>query len=161
VSGLLDVTVDFDISDLESTYDRGRAELVANVKKAVRAAATEGLAEAIATRRYHDRTGHLTGTARTRLIESTIDGAKSEIEWPVAYADAVDGGTRPHVIEAKNAPLLRFYWPKIGGLFVGKRVNHPGTQPTGFAGVAYHKAERVIERDVSAAIRQLEVVLSH
>lgn len=60
----------------------------------------------------------------------------------------VTGGTRPHVIEAKNAPFLVFatgYIPhtKPGGIYGGpgraygdirrkERVDHPGTKPRRF-----------------------------
>lgn len=39
----------------------------------------------------------------------------------VEYAEAIEFGARPHVIEAKNAKVL-----SNGKRFFGKRVNHPG-----------------------------------
>jgi hypothetical protein len=53
------------------------------------------------------------------------------------YAPMVEFGTRPHVIEAKNASVLA---NKKTGQFFGKRVNHPGT-----------KANPFMERIVAAA----------
>jgi len=39
----------------------------------------------------------------------------------VEYASAIEFGSRPHVIEAKNKKVL-----SNGKMFFGKRVNHPG-----------------------------------
>jgi hypothetical protein len=41
----------------------------------------------------------------------------------------LEEGTKPHLIEARNAPVLAFFWPKINAWFFGKRVNHPGNKP--------------------------------
>ena len=38
-------------------------------------------------------------------------------------------GTVPHIIAARNKPLLVFYWPKVGQVVGLERVNHPGTRP--------------------------------
>lgn len=83
-------------------------------------------------------------SAKGTVLIRLADGAVGEMSWPTKYASFVDAGTRPHPIEARRKPNLAFYWPKMGGLFVGKRVNHPGTQAYGFAGLAYHKAEAVL-----------------
>lgn len=40
----------------------------------------------------------------------------------------VEYPTAEHLIVARNAPELVFYWPKIGGIFRGRAVNHPGTK---------------------------------
>lgn len=69
----------------------------------------------------------------------------------------VDRGTRPHVIEAKNAPLLRFQGPyhaktKVnvissyqggrGKVWVAKkRVNHPGTEARNFSHIIFTRVQ--------------------
>jgi hypothetical protein len=40
----------------------------------------------------------------------------------------VEYPTAPHPIVARTAPELVFYWPKIGGVFRGRAVHHPGTR---------------------------------
>lgn len=90
----------------------------------------------------------LTQTAEGRVLIRLADGAVGEMRWPQRYASFVDAGTRPHVIEARRKPNLVFFWPKIGGIFVGKRVNHPGTQAYGFAGLAYLKADAVLRAEI-------------
>lgn len=37
--------------------------------------------------------------------------------------------TKPHRIEAKNAPALVFFWERQNRMFVGPSVNHPGSTP--------------------------------
>jgi hypothetical protein len=62
----------------------------------------------------------------------------------VPYAGYVMYGTKPHVIRARRAPALRFYWPKVGRVVFFKKVNHPGT-----------KANRFLERAMNRAAREL------
>lgn len=50
----------------------------------------------------------------------------------VDYTLFVDQGTKPHKIEAKNAPYLVFFWPKVGRIVHFKSVNHPGNRPYRF-----------------------------
>lgn len=59
-----------------------------------------------------------------------IDNTSAYITNDHHAAVWLDEGTKPHVIEAKNAKALRF---EIGGqVLFRKRVNHPGTKPTHF-----------------------------
>src|SRR6202043_190641 len=69
------------------------------------------------------RTGFLTQSFRAELTEGML-------QWfPTAsYAPFVEFGTKPHVIEAKNAKAL--YWN--GAAHPVRKVNHPGTQPNAF-----------------------------
>jgi len=142
--------VDFDLSEIEAACHAYEQHLVRAVHQAVEAAVKAGVREAVTRRRYKDRTGQLTQSASGTVLVRLADGAVGEMSWPVKYASYVDAGTRPHVIEARRKPNLVFDWPKIGGLFVGKRVNHPGTPAYGFAGLAYHKAEAVLAAEIEA-----------
>lgn len=40
----------------------------------------------------------------------------------------LEEGTRPHVIAARFAPSLVFFWAKMGRWVAFKQVNHPGTK---------------------------------
>jgi len=57
----------------------------------------------------------------------------------VDYAAAVHEGARPHVIRARRASLLRFYWPKVGRVVFFPKVNHPGNRPNPFLSNAAHR----------------------
>lgn len=48
------------------------------------------------------------------------------------YAIPVHEGARPHVIRARRAPMLRFYWEKVGRNVAFRSVNHPGSAPRPF-----------------------------
>lgn len=48
------------------------------------------------------------------------------------YSAPVHEGARPHVIRARNAPVLSFFWPKVGRRVAFKSVNHPGNAPNPF-----------------------------
>ena len=59
------------------------------------------------------------------------DGESAMIYATAPYAAFVEDGTKPHVIEARNAKALRFRG-KDGQFIFRKRVNHPGTAPRKF-----------------------------
>lgn len=63
----------------------------------------------------------------------------------VSHTLFMDQGTKPHVIAAKNAPVLTFFWPKVGRVVHFKSVHHPGTKPYKF-----------LERGLEAALRMWE-----
>jgi hypothetical protein len=71
---------------------------------------------------------------------SRMTGANS------GYAMADDQGASPHVIRARNAPLLRFYWRRIGRQFEGLSVYHPGNRPYHWAMGGLRSAMRTWQR---------------
>jgi len=51
-------------------------------------------------------------------------------------------GTKAHVIPARRAPALRFWWdkgPRGPDIYYFKSVNHPGTKPNKFISRAYRR----------------------
>ncbi len=54
-------------------------------------------------------------------------GFSATISTDVEYAQSIEYGSRPHVIEVKNAKVLT-----DGVHFFGKKVNHPGNRPMPF-----------------------------
>lgn len=48
------------------------------------------------------------------------------------YAIPVHEGSRPHRITARRAPMLSFYWSKVGRHVTFFSVNHPGTKARPF-----------------------------
>lgn len=145
------ITIDFDLSDIAQKVEAFDRELVLGVQRAVTTAAEKGMETSKRTRRYKDRTGKLTGGAKVERGAPVPRGAESVMVWDAPYASFVDGGTRPHTIRARNAPWLVFFWPRVGRVVAFKSVNHPGTRPTGFAGVAYHQAEQTLQAECEAA----------
>lgn len=81
---------EIDLSDLAGACQEADTALQLGAAKAVTQAATEGLAEAKARRRYKDRTWRLTNTATaTPLVVSGLH-PEALIFWPMPYAKIVD-----------------------------------------------------------------------
>lgn len=57
---------------------------------------------------------------------------ESRVTASAPYARFVHEGTRPHIIRARNAKALHFYWPKVGREVFFKSVSHPGTRANPF-----------------------------
>lgn len=151
-------TVEIDEAGLRRAAREGQAQRVLSAHRAVEIAATEGLAQSKARRRYKDRTGNLTRLATARAVEASPQGGLAEIVWPVPYAAAVDEGTKPHEIRPRRRTFLRFEFG--GSPIFARKVNHPGTRPTGFAGDAAMSAERVLIREVEESFVDLEHLLN-
>lgn len=65
----------------------------------------------------------------------------------------LESGARPHVIEAKRAKALYFFWERLGMNVAFKRVNHPG-----FPGRSY--MESTFDENRDAYTEQLRVALA-
>lgn len=145
------VTVD---SDLAAQWQRTMAHLAEGIREAVQTACREGVGEAKSVRTFKDRTGNLYSSIRYQLDEVTTLGAiatmSAGLEPKASYASFVEGGTRAHTITVRRADALR--WEDNDGVHFARSVHHPGTRPYPFMGPAYLKAERVLEREINAAI---------
>jgi hypothetical protein len=78
--------------------------------------------------RPRTKSNHLRDTIVKRLIN--VGGV------PVVQVGSSDPiallhheGTVPHPIHARRAPLLVFWWDRIGATVYTRSVNHPGTKP--------------------------------
>lgn len=150
--------LEIDLSDVKRACAEGNAQQIRVAREAPVTAAVEGQNQAIANRRYKDRSGDLTGKAYVSAPKVDDRGAETAMVWPVRYASIVDGGSRPHEIRPRRATFLRFDGP--GGPIYARAVKHPGTKPYAFAGEAARIAERVLIREVEVGFRELEEVLS-
>lgn len=65
----------------------------------------------------------------------------------------LEDGTRPHEIVAKNAPVLAFYWDRIGGMAFFKRVMHPGFAGVRYTADAFAEVEPEIKSEINRAVR--------
>ncbi len=119
------------------------------IQRAVNMAATEGAAEAKTRHQFTNRTGDLERSIAALHDTATRQDYGSEIVALKKYASWVENGTRPHVISAKNVKALHFIWKDVPVFF--KRVNHPGSKPHVYMGLAYFKAQRVLQRESELA----------
>jgi hypothetical protein len=66
----------------------------------------------------------------------------------------LEDGTRPHVIAAKNAAALYFFWDKLGKFVSFKQVNHPGFKGIHYTLNAFQSMETEIEQAIAKAARE-------
>lgn len=89
-------------------------------------------------------TGHLRRSifgGLVRDLHGQIDAGLHEQGANVHYADAVESGTRPHVIVPRTKRALAF---KVGGVTViRRRVNHPGTRGLHMFANAHRKLQQI------------------
>lgn len=73
------------------------------------------------------------GTLRDSIVKRVVTTSSGDVAVEVGSSDEValihHEGTEPHVIAARLAPKLVFYWAAAGGVVAFTRVNHPGTKP--------------------------------
>ncbi len=81
------------------------------------------------TNEFRNKTWKLRTSTKATVNRFALKG---RIRNATHYASYIEEGTKPHVIQARKAPLLRFYWTRHGFWFAGKKVNHPGTKPRPF-----------------------------
>lgn len=66
----------------------------------------------------------------------------------------LEKGTRPHVIVARNASALFFFWDKLGRNVSFKSVNHPGFRGIQYAANAFRGMRGEIVASISRAVRE-------
>ncbi|MHB1937070.1 MAG: hypothetical protein ACYCOR_10850 [Acidobacteriaceae bacterium] len=145
----LTVTVDWGpLNDLLARLTGG-AEM--NLQQLIQESADSltGQLRATAPVRKNPGAGVLGGTLRDSLVFDV--GQLGATLLGVEYAQYVIQGTVPHPIDAKNAPELVFFWEKIGAVFHGPHVNHPGTRPNDFRFRALENAVNMGELELVAA----------
>ena len=77
----------------------------------------------------------------------------------VPYLPYVLGGTRPHVIAARNAKALRWIPNRgHGPVMFAKSVNHPGTKPNDFPERAIAPVQTQILQSFVDAVREATLV---
>jgi hypothetical protein len=77
------------------------------------------------------RTGQ-TRDATSVSVRREGQGFRFTAQAETEYASFTSKPTRPHVIRAVRAKVLRFDWPEAGGIVYFPQVNHPGTRGTGW-----------------------------
>lgn len=85
--------------------------------------------------------------------------ARVSLDWTGPAAKKLvpfwlEEGTKPHVIQARNAKVLAFYWDKIGGMFFGPKVNHPGTRAYKLFQTAYDAQKANIRLQIELAVKE-------
>ena len=120
----------------------------------VQEAALDGAEHARQAGRFTDRTGDLRRSIRVLGARRTAEGAEGSFGTDKPYAPAVEGGQKPHTIQARRAAALR--WEQGGEIRYARLVHHPGAAARPFMGPGALKAEAALyartERHVAGAI---------
>ncbi len=74
---------------------------------------------------------------------------RAEVKAKAPYAQFVEEGTRPHVIEARRRTTMRFV--QNGAVRFARIVHHPGTKATHFMAHAQERATPLLERLMAEA----------
>jgi hypothetical protein len=97
------------------------------------------------------------GTGASKEGDGKLSANPGELESIVGtnvdYAPAIEFGTKPHVIEPKNAKALHF---KIGGVDIfAKKVNHPGFKGESFLRFAALKGKKYFEDTTTRELNKI------
>ena len=103
---------------------------------------------------FKPKTGRLQRGQQFRVVRLR-GGRLLRLYNEVPYANPIDKGSVPHVIRARYAPALHFYWARMGRWFTGPKVNHPGNKPYKFGYRAWRSAYRVEGQELSQRMRAL------
>lgn len=102
---------------------------------------------------FKPHTGNLQKQTKSKVVRLS-SGRVLRITNDAAYAGAIDGGARPHVITPKRGKFLRFIG-RNGRTVFARRVNHPGNKPYRFLYYATDAANRVFRADIERRMADL------
>jgi hypothetical protein len=85
-------------------------------------------------------TGHLQSMIRPMRGKWGTKELEGRVVAIPKHAIYVHNGTRPHTIIPTRAPLLVFFWAKMGRVVTFGKVNHPGTVENPFLARALKRA---------------------
>ncbi len=103
---------------------------------------------------FTPRTGNLQKKTTARVVR-TKGGRVLKLDNKAEYADAIDGGARPHVITAKSGGFLRFFWAKHRKWVMARKVNHPGNRAYRFMYRAWNSAGRMERQELERGMREI------
>lgn len=115
----------------------------------------EGVNEAKTNHTFRNQTGELEESIEGNALGWQGDTFKGVMRAKAKHASFVEGGTTAHMIVGNLN--LSFVWK--GEPVIFRYVNHPGTKPMPFMGLAYNKAERVIIREIELSVERAQARL--
>lgn len=92
------------------------------------------------------------GKARQSIVGKQESPLSGRVTMGVKYGKFIEFGTKPHVITARGRSLVA----KIGGkkVFLGKRVNHPGSKAYPFWNPAIKATKKQVPIELKKQINQ-------
>jgi hypothetical protein len=114
-----------DVSSLRPNHKQFIQAVKATIQTALKNAGREAQDQVIASTAFK-------GEKVKHTVYYRINGQIVQIYTANKIARFMESGTVPHIIRARKARFLSFFWKKVNAQFIGKQVNHPGTKPTLF-----------------------------
>ena len=142
------------IGKLKAAHRRFLPEHYRLLEREIRDAQQFGLDHQRAHATFKTRTGKLQSGTRTRQQKL---GRRRVVTFSnaVRYAHPIDLGARPHVIRARRARALRFFWPRVGRVVSFRSVNHPGNRAYRWLWRATRASGRIFEQGMSVGMQQI------
>lgn len=99
-------------------------------------------------------TTHLLPAIKSQMVENAAEIYGRVYVDPSMFkpvvAHTLESGSRAHVITARNAPALSFFWEKLGRRVSFRSVNHPG-----FVGRSYMQSSLdEMKAEITAGLEQ-------
>ena len=141
------------LDELERQHDRFLAENERAIADALGIAGLFAIEHVQQHPEFKPHTGNLQKKTQAKVVR-TSGGRLLRITNTAAYAGAIDGGAKPHVIVPRKAKLLRFVG-RDGRTVFTRRVNHPGNKPYRFLYYATDAANRVFRADIERRLTDL------
>lgn len=158
------MSVSIDTSGMRALVGRTQAALLNLCEDVANEGGDETVLHAKAQPNFRDRTGALRSSIKASPAVVGRNMALAEVRASTPYAAHVEWGTQPHPIAARalnprnkgGKMRLIFWWERMGYLFVGKRVNHPGTSGRYYmsrgARAAYYRMLKAADAGVSRVV---------
>jgi len=144
------------ITNLEEVRRGHERFLAGNARLIVDAETIAGRHALTYVQRYSEftrRSGKLQDKTAYRIVR-TSGGRILRIVNPMAYAAAIDTGSKAHRITAVNGRALRFT-TRAGVMLFRRSVWHPGTRPYKFLYNATDSAYRVLGQELKRGMGEL------
>lgn len=139
-----------DTSPLENAHKQFIAEVKATVSTALINAGREAQDQVIASTAFK-------GNRLRHSVFYRVNGNTVQIYTSNKVARWVEFGTPTHIIRARKARFLSFFWKKINAQFFAKSVNHPGTKPTLFLRKATNAAFENMTHELNEKLGALTI----
>lgn len=149
------------LSELERAHDRLLAETERAIAESLGDAGRHAVEHVNLHPEFRPHTGNLQKHTKARVVR-TSGGRILRIINDAAYAAAIDGGSKAHIIRPTGRgpriggpTRLRFFSKKLGHWVSVREVHHPGTKPYRFLYYATDAANRVFRADIERRMADL------
>jgi hypothetical protein len=132
--------------DVLGRFAKADANMIENKRNSARTLGQKWVE--IAREEAPNKTGAFRESIRFRtFVKGTEIGFTTSAAQPLGKW--IVFGTRPHIIRARNAKTLYFFWGRLGRFVSFPFVHHPGTKPNPYVDRAYETWEKEMELEIN------------